>query len=200
MKKKSGLADNPLFALPGEFGKPVASAAGYRGARKRPEQETKSPQAKGNPPQEYRSPEVVKSRTHGVQKSRSSVVKKSSTPEVVKSRTHGVQKFEDYPLLHFRDLEKMDVFVTGEQLDYLKDLESVIVRGRPGMEKGNPLHQRLTKTSVVRALVEIIRRLDLTVDPQNFNNERDLLQAIDQTLRAKYHKKSKAQVQKSRTP
>ena len=199
MTKKSGLADNPLFALPGEFGMPLASTTVASGVRKGAPAETR-PQAKGIQAHQHRSPEVLKSRSHGVQKSRSSVVKKTTTPEVQNSRSHEVQKFDNYPLLHYRDLEKIDVFITGEQLDFLKNLESVIVRGRPGMEKGNPLHQRLTKTSVVRALVEIIRRLNLTLNPQNFYNERDLLQGLDQALNAKYQKKSETKVQKSRTP
>ena len=93
--------------------------------------------------------------------------------------------FEDYNVPDYRKLRRVELRLTWEQNKYLDDLEGVISRDMPEGERADPNYKRITKNSVIRALVEIVRRLKLGVDAGNFKNERDLAKSIAAAIRAK---------------
>ncbi len=89
---------------------------------------------------------------------------------------------ESYEVPHFRKLKRLHLRLTKPQDKYLTALEDTISDARPEGERSDPNYKRITKNSIIRALVEIARRLDLSVDASSFNNERDLLKALVEEL------------------
>jgi hypothetical protein len=75
--------------------------------------------------------------------------------------------------------------LTWEQKRFLDDWEEDIRQTMPEGERGNPDHRRITKNSIIRVLVEILRQIKITVDARNFRNEGDLLNALFEDLRKK---------------
>jgi len=104
------------------------------------------------------------------------------THKVTESQTYRLTDFSDYEVPPFNKLFRGELRLTWEQKKYLDELESTIARDMPERERYNPDHQRLTKNSVVRALVEIARRLELTVDASKFKNEKDLIEALAKSV------------------
>ena len=84
--------------------------------------------------------------------------------------------------------------MTWDQKEYLDDLERRIARDAPGVEKGNPTSKRITRSSILRALVEIVRRLQISVNPSRFQNERDLIEALVEALRERLTGKEEEQL------
>ena len=115
------------------------------------------------------------------------------THKVTESQTYRLTDFSDYEVPPFNELFRGEMRLTWEQKKYLDELESIIVRGMPEREKHNPDHQRLTKNSIIRALVEIARRLELTVDASKFKNEKDLIEALAKSVT---HKLTESQTHK----
>jgi hypothetical protein len=165
MTRKTGLADSPLFNMP----RPPQREGGGRPLE--PNGQTAALQQSGTP---------------GVPKSRSTALQQSGTTAVQKSKTKTSGDFQNYQLLDYREYKKLDARLSWEQVRYLNELEALIARRAPGLEKNNPLSKRMTKSSIVRALVEIAMRLSISFDPSTFRNERDLLRALDRALELKY--------------
>ncbi|MCC6611832.1 MAG: hypothetical protein IT320_00060 [Anaerolineae bacterium] len=110
---------------------------------------------------------------------------KSRSSEVAQSESPEVPNFRSYELRKYDQLRRLDIRITGEQKRYLDDLEEDLRQSMPEMERDNPAHQRITKNSFIRVLLEIARQLDLRVTGEHVHNEADLLQAVFDTLQAK---------------
>ena len=52
----------------------------------------------------------------------------------------------------------------------------------PEGERSDPNYKRITKNSIVRVLVEILRRLDLSIDASRFKSEKDLARDVFKKL------------------
>src|SRR5688572_18702954 len=107
---------------------------------------------------------------------------KPSTSELPKSVSSGVRKLRSYELRKFDELRRLDIRITGEQKRFLDDLEEDIRQAMPEGDKSNPESQRITKNSIIRAMLEIARQLKLKVDGKAFHNENDLLHALFEEL------------------
>ncbi len=115
----------------------------------------------------------------------------SVTPEVTnsasskprKSATPAVRKLQTYELTNYDKLFRLDVRLTYDQIAFLDKLEAEIRLNRPDLERNRADHKRITKNSVVRVLIEIMRQIDLQLDASQFYNELDLFDAIYQELK-----------------
>lgn len=85
----------------------------------------------------------------------------------------------------YRKMQRIEVRLTWEQNKYLDDLEALIGRDAPEGDKSDPTYRRITKNSIIRVVIEILRGLDIRIDATHFRNERDLLQAIHQALKTR---------------
>lgn len=177
MKKKSGLADSPFFNRV-----PVHDAETRRSEPVVP-QETHNHQQ----PTELQTTRVPEIQTPRLPDSRTSRV-----PDKQSSR---LPDFATYDVPSFQKMQRVEVRLTWEQNKFLDDMEALIGRDAPEGEKSDPAYRRITKNSIVRVLVEIIRALDIQVDASRFKNERDLLNAMYEALR-----KRTAEHQTSRLP
>src|SRR5579859_1301778 len=142
---------------------------------------------------------LPKSVTHRVRKSVTTRVPNLQTSEVPESVSLEVLDLSAYPIVGFQDLARMELRLTWEQKEYLDRVETAIARNSGGVAKNDPESQRLTKNSLLRALVEIARQLNLGVDSDNFRNERDLIQALFDTLKDAMSKKQTSEVTESVT-
>jgi hypothetical protein len=97
---------------------------------------------------------------------------------VTDSQTNRVTDFADYEVPDYRQLKRVELRLTWEQDNYLNNLESIITRDMPEGERSDPKYKRITKNSIIRALVEYARRVNLRVDATKFKNEADLARAI----------------------
>jgi hypothetical protein len=165
MKKKSGLADSPFFNRV-----PVQNAEIMRSEPVVPQKSSNQQQAT-----EFQTNRVTDIQTPRVPNSES-----SRLPEKQSSR---VPDFDTYDVPSFQKMQRIEVRLTWEQNKYLDDMEALIGRDAPEGEKSDPAYRRITKNSIIRVLVEIIRALDIQVDASRFKNERDLLNAIYEALR-----------------
>jgi hypothetical protein len=109
-------------------------------------------------------------------------VTESVSNRVTDLQSYRVTDFDDYEILDYRELKRGEMRLTWEQNKYLDDLVSEITRAMPEGERSDPQHKRITKNSIIRALVEIVRRLKLRVDAKNFRNERDLARALAEEI------------------
>jgi hypothetical protein len=139
---------------------------------------TNQAKAQRTPPRKFAAPAELQ--THKVPDSQSS--------RETESETHRLTDFEDYDVPDYRRLRRAELRLTWEQERYLDDLEAVIARDMPEGERANPSYKRITKNSVLRALVEMARRLEVRVDARRFRNERDLAKAVFGAFREKFAK------------
>ena len=159
MKKKSGLADSPFFS---KIPVPVAATPSVvPSVVSQPQMPT--PPTVSTQLQTSRQPE-------------------SETPRVPEKQTSRVTDFAHYDVPDFRKMQRIEVRLTWEQNKYLDDMEALIGRDAPEGEKSDPNYRRITKNSIIRVVVEILRSLDVQVDASQFKNERDLLIALNQAL------------------
>ncbi len=171
--KKSGLADSPFFAIPQQTPEAFPTPLSEKIEAK---EETKQVSATVLP--DSRSTEVPKYDITELPNYQTAAVRKSTTQTL--------DDLSDYPLVDFRQYERVDVRLTWDQKKYLDELEALIARQSPGVEKKNPLSKRITRSSVVRALIEIAKRLEVSVDPSQFQNERHLVKALTEALKHKF--------------
>ena len=118
-------------------------------------------------------------------KPRTDRVTDSQTKLVTELQSNRLTDFNDYEVPDFRELQRIELRLTWEQDDYLDKMQRSISRAMPEGERSDPNYKRITKNSIIRALVEIARRLELTVDASRFKNERDLLEAIVEIFKSK---------------
>jgi hypothetical protein len=105
-------------------------------------------------------------------------VTESVSDRVTDLQTNRVTDFADYDVPDYRQLSRVELRLTWEQNKYLVDLVSEIARDMPEGERSDPHYKRITKNSIIRALVEFARKLNPKVDAKKFRNERDLAQAL----------------------
>jgi len=115
-------------------------------------------------------------------KSRSSVVPKSVTPEEPKFGSTELPKLRSYEVRRFDELRRLDIRITWEQKRFLDDWEEDLRRDMPEGDRNHPQYQRVTKNSIIRALIEIPRQLDLQIEANKFRNEADLIKGIYEAL------------------
>lgn len=112
-------------------------------------------------------------------------VTESVSTEVTDSQSHRLTDFSDYEVPDYRELKRTELRLTWDQDDYLGQLESKITRDMPEGDRSDPKYKRVTKNSIIRALVEYARRLNIRVDASRFRNEADLAKAIAEGIEAK---------------
>jgi hypothetical protein len=110
-------------------------------------------------------------------------VTKSVSTGVTELQTDRVTDFADYEVPDYRKLKRVEMRLTWEQDNYLNSLESLITRDMPEGDRSDPKYKRITKNSIIRALVEFARRLNLQVDATKFKNEADLAQALSDEIK-----------------
>jgi hypothetical protein len=177
MKKKSGLADSPFFNRV-----PVHDAEMKRGELVVPHE----------PISHQKFSELPTNRVPDIQSTRLPNSETSRPPDIQSSRA---TDFDTYDVPSFQKMQRVEVRLTWEQNKYLDDMEAFIGRDAPEGDKSDPAYRRITKNSIIRVLVEIMRALDIQVDASRFKNERDLLNAIYEAL-----KQRTAEQQTSRLP
>ena len=91
-------------------------------------------------------------------------------------------------------MQRIEVRLTWEQNKYLDDLEALIGRDAPEGERSDPAYRRITKNSILRVMVEILRGLALEVDASHFKNERDLLKALYAVLKKHFSERQTSRV------
>ena len=171
--KKSGLADSPFFTVPKREPEALATPL-----LEEPDTKEKMKRESTTVLPDSRSAKVPKYQITELPDYQTAVVRESAAQTL--------SDLSDYPLVDFRQYERVDVRLTWDQKKYLDDLESLIARQSPGVEKRNPFSKRITRSSVVCALVEIARRLEVSVDPSQFQNERHLVKALAEALKRKF--------------
>lgn len=124
---------------------------------------------------------VTDTLTHSV----SDTVRQSHTDTLTHSSEDRLDDLSNYEVGDYRQLARGNLRLTPEQNRFLKDMEDAISGQRPEGERADPEYKRITKNSIIRALVEFARRLKLTVDASTFKNEQDLLRAIVEEIRKK---------------
>lgn len=167
--KKSGLADSPFFIPAGQDNEKDAT---------HPDQPEQMEQEEKAVPTKFQTPEVAESQSSVFPKLQGPKVRKSGSSGVADPPGPGVPKLQTYGLRNYDQLRRIDVRLTGDQKRFLDTFEEDIRQDMPELERDNPDHRRITKNSVIRVLVELVRQLDLTVDARQFRNEGDLLQAL----------------------
>ena len=172
MKKKSGLADSPFFAKNPVYEAPDTSVK-VSAAKKM----TLHPKISPLKLQTSRHPDIQTSR--GTE---------SETPRVPEKQTYRVPAFERYDVPGYRKMQRIEVRLTWEQNKYLDDLEALIGRDTPEGEKSDPAYRRITKNSILRVMVEILREMSLDIDASHFKSERDLLKALYQAVSMHFSK------------
>lgn len=177
MKKKSGLADSPFFNRV-----PVHNA----------EMKRSEPVVPQEPFNQQKSTELQTTRVPDIQTPR---LPNSETSRLLEKQSSRLPDFDTYDVPSFQKMQRIEVRLTWEQNKYLDDMEALIGRDAPEGDKSDPTYRRITKNSIIRVLVEIMRALDIQVDASRFKNERDLLNAIYEAL-----KKRTADQQTSRLP
>jgi hypothetical protein len=100
------------------------------------------------------------------------------TNRVPESGTDRLTEFGDYDVPDYRKLQRLELRLTWEQKEYLDRLEGIIARDMPEGERADPDYKRITRNSIVRVLVEILRRLDLSIDASRFKSEKDLARDV----------------------
>lgn len=165
MMKKSGLADSPFF-------KPI------------PVFDAASPSVQ---PSVVSQPVLPKPATSS-RKLQTSRLPESETARVPDKQTSRLPEFAHYDVPDYRKMQRIEVRLTWDQNKYLDDMEALIGRDAPDGEKSDPSYRRITKNSILRVIVEILRSLDVQVDASQFKNERDLLVALNQALKERLSK------------
>jgi len=168
--KKSGLADSPFFKM---------QLAPTSPSNQVP-QKTELTKA-----EILSNPDVVENTAPAKTEFRTSEVPKSESAEVRELGSSGVGKLRSYELRKFDELRRLDIRITGEQKRFLDDLEEDIRQAKPEGDLTNPDYQRITKNSIIRALIEIARQLEIKLNASTFQNENDLLQDLFEELNRK---------------
>lgn len=109
-------------------------------------------------------------------------VRQSGSAAVPQSGSTAVPELRSYELRKFDRLRRLDVRLTRDQLRFLQALEDDIRDQMPEIERDNPDHRRITKSAVVRVLVDMFRQFDLPVDARRFRSEHDLMNELHRQL------------------
>lgn len=168
MTKKSGLADSPFFSSSPVYRAPSSSVE--------PVVVEKTPTLPQSPvPESLAEAHFQTSR-----------LPDSGTSRLTDQQTSSVPDFGSYRVPDYRTMRRIEVRLTLEQIRFLDDLEWELGRSLPDLEKVNLESRRITKNSIIRVLIEILRTLDLDIDASHFRNERDLLLALHQILKVHF--------------
>jgi len=126
--------------------------------------------------------------------------KQPQTHRVTESVTNRLTDFEKYDVPDYRKLQRLELRLTWAQKEYLDRLEGLISRDMPEGERSDPNYKRITRNSIVRVLVEIMRRLNLSVDASTFKSEKDLARDLFNKLTNKLTELQTTRVSESQTP
>jgi hypothetical protein len=162
MNRKSGLADSPFFT---QQVSPAPTLRESEPTHKNNVHPTPKQQMQSTDFQSYRPPEYGSYRLPDQQSTR-------------------VTDFQSYSVPNYQKMQRIEVRLTWEQNKFLDDLEAIIARDAPEGERSDPNYRRITKNSIIRALVEIVRCLEVQVDARSFRSEKDLLTALVETLKS----------------
>jgi len=122
------------------------------------------------------------------------------TDRVTESVSNRLTDFDEYDVPDYRKLQRLELRLTWEQKQYLDRLEGLISRDMPEGERTDPNYKRITRNSIVRVLVEIMRRLNLSVDASSFKNEKDLARDLFKKLTNRLTELQTTRVTESQTP
>jgi hypothetical protein len=134
-----------------------------------------------NPDQKER-PDLTELQSSKVTELQSSELPKQQSDEGTELQPSEVPKLQTYRLRNYDQFRRVEVRLTTSQKRFLDNLEEDIRETMPEGERGNPYSKRITKNSIIRVMVEIMRQLDIKVDARHFQNEGDLLQALFEAL------------------
>jgi hypothetical protein len=165
-KKKSGLADSPFFA----------KGESEIKEEKRPVSEP------ADPILAKEALELPESPNTGETESGSPDVRQSRSPVPPESRSPVIPEIRGYEVRRYDQMRRMDIRFTGKQKRYLDDLFEDIKQVIPEGDRSDPEYGQITRSSIIRALVEIARQLEITVDASDFRNEGDLLRSLFEVL------------------
>jgi len=122
------------------------------------------------------------------------------TNRVTESVTNRLTDFKKYDVPGYRKLQRLELRLTWEQKQYLDRLEGLISRDMPEGERSDPNYKRITRNSIVRVLVEIMRQLNLSVDASSFKSEKDLARDLFNKLTNRLTELQTNRVSNSQTP
>ena len=122
------------------------------------------------------------------------------TDKLTESETDRLTDFADYDVPDFRKLHRSELRLTWEQKEYLVRLEASIIRDMPEGERSNPNYKRITKNSIVRVLVELLRRINPSIDASRFKSEKDLATDLFKKLTDRLTELQTDKVSESQTP
>ena len=106
----------------------------------------------------------------------------SQTDRVTESGTDRLTDFDGYNVPDYRKLQRLELRLTWKQKEYLDRIEALISRDMPEGDRSDPDYKRITKNSIVRVLVEIMRCLNLTINASRFKSEKDLAKDLFKLL------------------
>jgi len=115
--------------------------------------------------------ERPKTESKKIRKSRSPGVRKFGTSEVQDFSTSEVPKYKTLDLIYFR--------LRRDQVEFLEGLTREIMAGRDSSYK----KERITKNTILRTLIDILRELD--IDKENISDEKELLGRIENAIKQK---------------
>lgn len=123
-----------------------------------------------------------KLQTRGLTESQGHRLTDRQSHRVTEPVTDRLTDFADYDVPNYRRLKRVELRLTHEQNRFLDVLEENIARERPEGSRSDPDYRRITKNSIVRALVETACRLQLRPDARGLKNERDLVKSVVEEL------------------
>ena len=99
------------------------------------------------------------------------------TSELQESQTSELQMMRSLEVSKFQTIDvKLSVLLTSDQLEYLDGMVKEIMRSRdPAYKK-----ERITKNTIVRCLVEVLKEVNL--DTKNIPDEEELLRRLKARL------------------
>ncbi len=154
MTRKSGLADSPFFKQPLSPAPPVGQSTVFERSK------IQTPVV----------PDIQSSRQPEIQ---------TTVPELQSSDK---PDFQTYRVPAFNKMPRIEARITREQNRYLDDLEWEISRSREEADRSQSQFKRITKNSIIRCLIEMLRQFDVKVEARNFQSEQDLLDALVKEL------------------
>ena len=110
-------------------------------------------------------------------KVRDSIFSDTSQKREDEKDTSALQNFGTSEVPKFQTFDvKLSVLLTSEQLDYLDGMVKTIMKSRVPQYK----KERITKNTIVRCLVEVLKEVNL--DTKNIPDEEELLRRLKEKL------------------
>ena len=172
--RNSGLADSPFFMKDESESKTETKQEPSSEEPMLAAKDSALPESQHAGYPEFGSPDSRQSQDHRQPLSQSSDKPESRTPRLPEIHGYNVRKYDQ--------LRRIDLRLTGKQKRYLDDLFEDIKQDIPEGDRSDPEYRQVTKSSIIRAVLEILRQMQITVDASEFRNEGDLLLALFEAL------------------